>query len=64
MFAQLLIVIEGITSWCGQYLVLSGDVAFVPVLYLFELVLKTFELDFHLLHKLQVSLSPLVQNLD
>lgn len=46
------------------YLVLSGDVGLMSIFNLFEFVLQTFQLNFHFLHKLQISLSPLVQDLD
>lgn len=51
-------------SWCGRYLVLPGDVTLMSFLHLFEFVLQSFQLDFHLLHKLQIPLSALVENLD
>lgn len=49
---------------CWWYLVLPGDVALVSFLHLFEFVLQTLQLNLHFLHKLQIPLSPPVENLD
>lgn len=52
------------TGHAVWYLVLSGNVVFMSLFYLLEFVFETFELNLHLLHKLHVFLSPLVQNLN